>query len=62
MPSRMRLLIAALSLLTIVSCGVKLPPVAPQRDPDPVPPPNMDCSPSDENCDKTDPNYRPRKR
>lgn len=56
------LLLAALSLLCFVSCGVKLPPVAPQQDPVVAPPPSPNCSPSDENCDKTDPNYQPRKR
>lgn len=58
----LRWLIALLSLLAFVSCGVKRPPVAPVRDPVTPPPLNLNCSPTDENCDKTDPNYQPRKR
>jgi hypothetical protein len=50
------------ALLAFPSCGVKLPPVAPQSDPVAPPPLKLDCSPNDETCDKTDPNYRPRKR
>jgi hypothetical protein len=39
-------------------CGVKLPPVAPQRAPEPPKPKNLDCSPKDPNCDREDPNYK----
>ncbi len=55
-----RSLLALLPLLALVACGVKRPPVAPLHKPDPVPL-KLDCSTTDENCDKTDPNYRPRK-
>lgn len=58
----MRVPLAAISLLLLCSCGVKLPPIAPEHDPVPPPPLRLDCSPTDETCDKTDPNYQPRKR
>jgi predicted small lipoprotein YifL len=58
----LRLLLAVFCLVSFIACGVKLPPVAPEHDPEPRPALNLDCSPQDENCDKTDPNYRPRKR
>lgn len=45
----------------ITGCGVKRAPVAPEKKAVPVPL-QLDCSPTDENCDKTDPNYQPRKR
>lgn len=43
-------------------CGVKQPPIAPQARPLAVVPAarNLDCSPTDEHCDKKDPNYVPR--
>lgn len=43
----------------LAGCGVKLPPVAPEKDPLPASL-NLNCSPSDPNCDKTDPNYKPK--
>jgi hypothetical protein len=43
--------------LFLAGCGVKLPPVAPEKDPEPANL-NLNCSPTDPNCDKTDPNYR----
>jgi hypothetical protein len=52
------LFLASLALL-LSACGVKLPPVAPQREPMPATL-NLNCSPEDPDCDKTDPNYRPK--
>lgn len=40
------------------ACGVKAPPVAPQQHLY-GPPPKIDCSPTDPDCDKTDPHYVP---
>lgn len=51
-------LIASLWAL-LASCGVKLPPVAPERNSEPASL-NLNCSPSDPECDKTDPNYKPK--
>jgi hypothetical protein len=48
-----------LSLLLLAGCGVKAPPIAPERPPKPKIE-NLNCSPLDEDCDLTDPNYRPR--
>ncbi len=63
MPSRLPFALLLLALPLLQSCGVKLPPVAPQRDEGPPSlSQNFDCSPQDENCDKTDPNYQPKKR
>lgn len=42
-------------LFTTVSCGVKTLPVAPERKQ--VQQQNLDCSPTDPECDKTDPHY-----
>lgn len=53
-------LVLAMTLSYLSACGVKAPPVAPQRAP--VPPvQNLDCSPQDPSCDKTDPKYQPRR-
>ncbi|MGZ3656733.1 MAG: hypothetical protein ACXVCS_14335 [Bdellovibrionota bacterium] len=53
-----------LAVLALCGCGVKLPPIAPQSRPLATTnvKPNTDCSPTQENCDKTDPNYRPQGR
>lgn len=56
----MRFLLLALVLI-VSACGVKAPPIAPQREAESTPP-NLDCSPSDPMCDKKDPNYRPKGR
>lgn len=56
---RTRLLLCC-ALLLLASCGVKLPPIAPERDPGPPQPPLLDCSPTEPDCDRTDPNYKPR--
>jgi hypothetical protein len=45
-------------LFLLFSCGVKTPPSAPVRPDQPIPQ-NLDCSPTDPACDKTDPNYKP---
>jgi hypothetical protein len=45
--------------LLLAGCGVKLPPVAPERNPEPANL-NLNCSPNDPECDKTDPNYKPK--
>lgn len=53
-------LLACLAVAFLLSgCGVKLPPIAPERPLPPPPPPKLDCSPQDPTCDRTDPNYRP---
>ena len=60
MPSRFRLsLLLALLISGLYSCGVKKPPLAPQRQKDPGSISHLDCSPKDPDCDKTDPNYQP---
>lgn len=56
-----RWIVIVLALFS-ASCGVKRPPIAPQREPDPTAQTKLNCSPYDEDCDKTDPNYQPRKR
>jgi hypothetical protein len=43
----------------LLGCGVKLPPVAPPKNPEPANL-HLDCSPTDPGCDKTDPNYQPK--
>ncbi len=48
--------------LFLTACGVKLPPVAPERPPPPPPPQKLHCSPYEPDCDAKDPNYRPRKK
>jgi hypothetical protein len=53
----MRLLPPLFLCLFLFACGVKALPIAPQRSPEP-PKLNLDCSPSDAECDKTDPNYK----
>lgn len=54
----LRILFGSLLLVLLCGCGVKLPPVAPERTPDPPARPNLDCSPKDPECDRTDPNYK----
>jgi hypothetical protein len=49
------LLVAAFLL---PSCGVKLPPLAPERPKAPAQL-KLNCSPKDPDCDRTDPNYQP---
>lgn len=53
------LFLIATGMAFLAGCGVKLPPVAPEKDPLPASL-NLNCSPSDPNCDKTDPNYKPK--
>lgn len=48
-----------ISCLILASCGVKLPPVAPEKNPEPKNL-NLNCSPNDPSCDLTDPNYKPK--
>lgn len=40
----------------LLGCGVKAPPIAPVRAPEPAVL-NLDCEPEDPKCDRTDPNY-----
>lgn len=47
------------ALVFLAGCGVKLPPVAPEPNPEPRNL-NLNCSPNDPDCDKTDPNYKPK--
>jgi hypothetical protein len=53
-----RYLLFGLTLFALAACGVKAPPIAPQRPPEP-PTFELDCSPRDPKCDKQDPNYVP---
>ena len=53
-----RTLAFTIFLFLLFSCGVKTMPVAPERAAAP-PSVNLDCSPKDPNCDRTDPNYQP---
>jgi len=53
-----RYLLLCLTLISLTACGVKAPPIAPQRPPEPAKL-ELDCSPKDPDCDKQDPNYRP---
>jgi predicted small lipoprotein YifL len=46
---------------SLSGCGVKAPPIAPESEKR-APLPNLNCSPTEENCDKEDPHYRPRGR
>jgi hypothetical protein len=56
----MKLIIMTLvCAIFLAGCGVKLPPVAPERNPEPANL-NFNCSPGDPDCDKTDPNYKPK--
>ena len=50
-----------LSLICLFGCGVKAPPIAPERRAVPQSL-KLDCSPTDPDCDKTDPNYKPQGR
>ncbi|NUM88585.1 MAG: hypothetical protein HUU37_05210 [Bdellovibrionales bacterium] len=54
-----RPLLLMVALLT-ASCGVKGPPV-PVIRPETPPPLQLDCSPEDPKCDRTDPRYVPQK-
>ena len=54
----MRKIAFFLLLLIASSCGVKAPPIAPQRDREPDKR-IMNCSPKDEDCDETDDQYQP---
>jgi hypothetical protein len=58
---RARTVLLLVSLPWLSACGVKAPPIAPERAPmrDQL---NLDCSPTDPDCDKMDPNYKPRGR
>lgn len=47
-------------ILLFGACGVKAPPIAPEQVR--VDHRKLDCSPYDSECDKTDPNYVPRKK
>lgn len=53
-----RTLAFTIFLFLLFSCGVKTMPVAPERT-TPAPALNLDCSPQDPTCDRTDPNYKP---
>lgn len=50
-----------ISCLLTQACGVKAPPIAPERKKLPVPT-LVDCSPYDPECDQTDENYTPQKK
>jgi hypothetical protein len=52
-----RLVLGVALGMLLCGCGVKLPPIAPDRKPEHAAP-KLDCSPQDPNCDKTDPNYK----
>ena len=54
-----RTLFFTVFLFLLFSCGVKVLPLANENTTTPMAP-NLDCSPLDPNCDRTDPNYRPR--
>lgn len=57
----MRRLLLSLCCCSLLACGVKVPPIAPERPPESVPL-KLDCSPKDPDCDRTDPNYKPKSR
>lgn len=48
-------------LFLLFSCGVKIAPSSTVRTDPPIPQ-NLDCSPKDPACDKTDPAYQPQGR
>lgn len=48
-------------LFGLAGCGVKAPPIAPQREAVPALL-NLNCSPTDPDCDVQDPNYVPQSR
>lgn len=51
-------LIFVLLLISFSGCGVKAPPIAPERPrPDER---KLDCSTDDPECERTDPNYKPK--
>jgi hypothetical protein len=56
-----RTLALTIFIFLLFSCGVKVAPSAPVRADQPIPQ-NLDCSPTDPTCDKTDPNYQPQRR
>lgn len=49
-----------LTAILLSSCGVKAPPIAPNRPA--VNTAKTDCSPTEADCDATDPDYVPRKK
>lgn len=58
----MKLFLLTLACALFLSgCGVKLPPVAPESNPEPANL-NLNCSVDDPTCDKTDPNYKPKRK
>ncbi len=49
---------AFLILCVLAGCGVKAPPIAPERQVEPVAP-KLKCSPYDPECDRKDKRYKP---
>lgn len=62
MPPRFFIWIILFGFALLQGCGVKLPPVAPDHLSTPAAPLKLDCSPTQEDCDREDPNYRPKGR
>ena len=56
----MKSFLLLICLCILNACGVKAPPLAPNRPPE-VKAPNLDCSVYDPTCDKKDPKYDPAK-